>query len=147
MHVKQRISDNDFISSMRTVLANHYNKSGVIGKLLLRISNCFLFRIFFSGMGGVFWIKDGVAYQHIMPNFSRTPLNDDHDLNEWLYFYNMSSPLIGVGTFVTGNYVIHKNESRLSLQFLYSNQQLIVACSFRVSICAFNISIRTVPII
>lgn len=56
-------------------------------------------------MGGVFWTKRGILYQHIMPDFSKKPINNDTELNEWLHFYNMSSPLIGVGTLVTGNYV------------------------------------------
>lgn len=58
-------------------------------------------------MGGVFWIKRALVNQHIMPDFSKKPLNNDTELNEWLYFYNMSTPLVGVGTFVTGNYVIN----------------------------------------
>lgn len=50
-------------------------------------------------------MKEGKAKQHVMPDFSKTPLLNDDDLNEWLKFYNMSAPLIAVGTFVTGEYV------------------------------------------
>lgn len=60
-------------------------------------------------MGGVFWTMDGILNQHIMPNFSRVALNNDDELNQWLYFYNMTAPLIGVGTLVTGNYVSFLN--------------------------------------
>lgn len=56
-------------------------------------------------MGGIFWAKRGKLNQHIMPDFSKVAINNDQELNQWLYFYNMSTPLIGVGTFVTGNYV------------------------------------------
>jgi hypothetical protein len=33
-----------------------------------------------------------------MPEFSLTPINTDEEVEKWLHFYNMSAPLIAVGT-------------------------------------------------
>lgn len=49
----------------------------------------------------MFILKNGSAHQHVMPNFSKTPLKSDEDINNWLKFYNMPGILIAVGTFVT----------------------------------------------
>lgn len=46
-------------------------------------------------------MQEGKAKQHVMPDFSATSLETDEDLNKWLKFYNMSAPLIAVGTLVT----------------------------------------------
>ncbi|KAK9497034.1 hypothetical protein O3M35_012824 [Rhynocoris fuscipes] len=53
------------------------------------------------GLGGTFLLKGGKAKQHIMPEFSKVPLHSDNDLNEWLKFYEMSAPLVAVGTLVS----------------------------------------------
>jgi len=52
-------------------------------------------------MGGVFVICQGKVKQHVMPDFSKTPIATDEKLNQWLRFYNMSAPLTAVGTFVS----------------------------------------------
>lgn len=83
---KKRVGDDDFIASIRKTLADHYGDKVV-------------------GLGGSFILKEGKAKQHVMPDFSATPLNSDEDVNNWLRFYNMSAPLIAVGTLVTGEYV------------------------------------------
>ncbi|KAI4461190.1 hypothetical protein MML48_5g00017235 [Holotrichia oblita] len=85
VHAKKRIGNDDFIASIRKTLAEHYKDKIV-------------------GLGGTFLLKEGKAKQHVMPDFSVTPLNSDEDLNKWLHFYNMSAPLIAVGTLVTGEY-------------------------------------------
>lgn len=36
-----------------------------------------------------------------MDDFSKTPLCNVRDLNNWLHFYDMSAPLVNVGTFVS----------------------------------------------
>ncbi|XP_012275100.1 ester hydrolase C11orf54 homolog [Orussus abietinus] len=82
VHVKKRIGDKDFVASIRTALADHYKD-----KLI--------------GLGGTFIIKEGKAKQHVMQDFSKTPLNNEEELNNWLRFFNMSAPLIAVGTLVT----------------------------------------------
>lgn len=52
-------------------------------------------------MGGVFLLKNGSAKQHVMQDFSKTPIHTDEELNTWLKFYNMNSTLIALGTLVT----------------------------------------------
>ena len=63
----------------------------------------FLTLLFISGLGGAFLLKEGKAKQHIMPDFSKKPINTDEEVNEWLHFYNMSAPLIAVGTLVSSD--------------------------------------------
>lgn len=55
----------------------------------------------FIGVGGVFVLKKGSAHQHVMRDFSKTPIHTEEDLNKWLAFYNMPATLIAVGTFVS----------------------------------------------
>lgn len=57
----------------------------------------------FSGLGGTFLLKEGKAKQHIMPEFSVTPINTDEEVEKWLHFYNMSAPLIAVGTLASAD--------------------------------------------
>lgn len=82
VHVKKRIGEDDFIASMQKALAAHFKDKLV-------------------GMGGTFLMKEGKAKQHVMPDFSTMPITNNADLNNWLHFYNMSAPLIAVGTFVS----------------------------------------------
>lgn len=53
------------------------------------------------GMGGVFVILQGKAKQHVMRDFSKTPIDTDEKLENWLKYYNMTAPLSTVGTFVS----------------------------------------------
>lgn len=82
VHVKKRIGEDDFIACMQKALAHHYENKLV-------------------GIGGTFLINEGKVKQHIMQDFSTTPLNNVQQLNDWLRFYNMSTPLVAVGTFVS----------------------------------------------
>ncbi|KAK0082171.1 hypothetical protein PV325_010930 [Microctonus aethiopoides] len=82
VHVKKRIGKLDFIATMQNALATHYKNQLV-------------------GLGGTFMLKNGKAKQHVMPDFSTTPLTTEKSLNEWLHFYEMAAPLIAVGTFVS----------------------------------------------
>lgn len=41
--------------------------------------------------------------QHVMPDFSATPLDTEKKIDSWLRFYNMAPPLVAVGTFVTND--------------------------------------------
>jgi hypothetical protein len=72
---------------------------------LQRINSASLFsnRLSFSGLGGTFLLKEGKARQHIMPDFSATPINTDEEVEKWLHFYNMSAPLIAVGTLASAD--------------------------------------------
>ncbi|KAK1133178.1 hypothetical protein K0M31_014532 [Melipona bicolor] len=82
VHAKTRTGNNDFIASMQKAIAQHYPNNLV-------------------GLGGTFLMKNGKIKQHVMADFSKTPLNTETQLNNWLHFYNMSTPLIAVGTFVS----------------------------------------------
>lgn len=53
----------------------------------------------------MFVMKNGKVKQHIMQDFSDTPLNTEAQLNNWLRFYDMETPLIAVGTFVSAETV------------------------------------------
>ncbi|XP_015599119.1 ester hydrolase C11orf54 homolog isoform X2 [Cephus cinctus] len=82
VHVKKRIGQDDFIASIRKAVRSYYKDKLV-------------------GLGGTFLLKEGKAKQHVMSDFSTEPLNSDEALNDWLYFFDMSAPLIAVGTMVT----------------------------------------------
>lgn len=88
---KKRTGDDNFISSMRLTLKEYFTDEKTIG------------------LGGVFLLKEGKAKQHVMDEFSKTPLNTEEDLNNWLTFHEMPAPLIAVGTLVT-------NEADLDLR-------------------------------
>jgi len=49
------------------------------------------------GLGGAFLIKKGKVHIHVMPDFSAVPLNSDAEVEKWLKFFEMSSPLVNVG--------------------------------------------------
>lgn len=53
----------------------------------------------------MFEVRNGKVKQHIMPDFSDTPLTNEAQLNNWLRFYDMETPLIAVGTFVSAETV------------------------------------------
>ncbi|XP_035742224.1 ester hydrolase C11orf54 homolog [Vespa mandarinia] len=82
VHVKKRIGEDDFVASMQKALAHHYENKLV-------------------GIGGTFLINKGKVKQHVMQDFSTKSLNNVQQLNDWLRFYNMSTPLVAVGTFVS----------------------------------------------
>lgn len=82
VHAKKRTGPENFVTTMRNILAHHYKDKPV-------------------GVGGVFLLKEGKAKLHIMPDYSKTPLYTDEDVNNWLKFFNMSAPLICVGTFIS----------------------------------------------
>lgn len=50
-------------------------------------------------LGGVFLIKAGKAKLHVMPDFSKTPLNTTEEKLNWLRFYDMSAPLVCLSVF------------------------------------------------
>lgn len=54
-----------------------------------------------QGLGGTFLLKKGKAKHHVMPDFSSVPLTTEESLNNWLRFYDMSAPLVAVGTLVS----------------------------------------------
>ncbi|XP_022917939.2 ester hydrolase C11orf54 homolog [Onthophagus taurus] len=84
IHVKERIGCHDFIASIRNCLKDAYSTAVV-------------------GLGGVFLMKSGTFRQHVMPDFATDEIKSEEQLNGWLRFYNMSAPLVAVGTLVTGD--------------------------------------------
>jgi Domain of Unknown Function (DUF1907) len=83
-------------------------------------------------------MKAGKAKQHVMRDFSSTPINTDEEVNNWLKFYDMSAPLIAVGTLVSTDPVIYSTHKILfSLKFKFNP-------IFRDLICAFNTSTASV---
>ncbi|KAG5672001.1 hypothetical protein PVAND_002165 [Polypedilum vanderplanki] len=87
---KKRIGDENFISAMQKQIAEEYKNQLV-------------------AVGGAFVMRQGKAKQHVMDQFSKTPLNTEEELNNWLKFYNMPAPLVALGTFVS-------NEADLDLR-------------------------------
>ncbi|KAI5713254.1 hypothetical protein M8J76_003774 [Diaphorina citri] len=80
--VQTRIGKEDFVTSVRNVLAAHYKDQPV-------------------GLGGVILIENAPARHHVMPDFSTTPLETKDQLNEWLVFKDLTPPLISVGTVIS----------------------------------------------
>jgi hypothetical protein len=81
---KKRIGKDDFVSSIRKSLHEHYKEKAV-------------------GLGGTFLLKEGKAKHHVMPEFSVSPISTDEEVEKWLHFYNMSAPLIAVGTLASAD--------------------------------------------
>lgn len=86
INAKVRKGEENFISTMRLALTRHYGDDADS-------------RI--VGLGGVFRIKSGKAKQHVMDDFSKTPIHTEDELNRWLTFHEHSAPLIALGTFVS----------------------------------------------
>lgn len=61
----------------------------------------------FSGLGGVILIENGKVNVHVMRDFSKTPIHTESDLNKWLKFYNVATPLVGLGYLISSDPVNH----------------------------------------
>ncbi|KAG8335030.1 hypothetical protein J6590_077970 [Homalodisca vitripennis] len=57
----------------------------------------------FIGVGGTFLVNGSKVKQHIMADFTTTPLDTEEKVNNWLRFYSMNPPLVALGTFVTND--------------------------------------------
>lgn len=64
-----------------------------------------MFIFFSTGLGGVFLLRNGKIKQHVMRDFSETPINTESELMNWFKFYEMPAPMIAVGTLVTNEAV------------------------------------------
>ncbi|XP_050408398.1 ester hydrolase C11orf54 homolog isoform X1 [Patella vulgata] len=79
----KRTGQENFMSSMRKTLDEHYNDKAV-------------------GLGGVFLIESGKATLHIMqPDFSDRPLKEGGDIDNWLQYFDMDAPLVCLGELVS----------------------------------------------
>ncbi|XP_050324997.1 ester hydrolase C11orf54 homolog [Bactrocera neohumeralis] len=81
----KRTGEQNFVECVRKGLEAHYKDKCV-------------------GMGGIFVLKKGAAHQHVMRDFSKTPLHSEEELNNWLKFYNMPAQLNAVGTLLTNEH-------------------------------------------
>lgn len=96
VHCKKRIGSLNFIESIRFALLDFYKEKCV-------------------GLGGMFMMKTGRAHQHVMRDFSKTPIHSEEELNQWLKFYDMPAQLNAVGTLIT-----HENVGFLFFFFNFS---------------------------
>ncbi|XP_039292465.1 ester hydrolase C11orf54 homolog isoform X2 [Nilaparvata lugens] len=82
VHVKKRTGSKDFVTSMREALKSQFGDKAV-------------------GLGGAFLVKEGKVRQHVMSDFSKTPIHTEEELNSWLNFYEMSAPLVALGILIS----------------------------------------------
>lgn len=64
-------------------------------------------------------IENGKIKTHVMQDFSKTPLNTETHLNNWLKFYEVSPPLVGLGYLIS-----HDPVSLLYLAIDFSKRKL-----------------------
>ncbi|XP_061711736.1 ester hydrolase C11orf54 homolog isoform X2 [Cydia pomonella] len=81
---KKRIGQANFITAIREALKQHYGDKVV-------------------GLGGMFLLRAGKVKHHVMPDFSKTALCSDSDVDNWLHYFEMRAPITHVGTMVTGD--------------------------------------------
>jgi len=79
---KQRTGEENFVTCMRLALKQFYKEKMV-------------------GIAGSFVILKGKARLHVMPDFSKVPLNTDEEMDNWLEFYNVPAPLVCLSEFVS----------------------------------------------
>lgn len=79
---RERIGEKNFVTCMREILAETWPELAI-------------------GLGGVFNIGEGKAKFHVMPDFSPCPINTNEDVNNWLKFYEVSSPLTVLSVFIS----------------------------------------------
>jgi len=84
VRAKQRVGEENFISSLRKSLECYFHESGNV-----------------VAMGGVFLIESGRAKFHVMPDFPSQPFACDADVDDWLHFYDFSAPLTVVSAFIS----------------------------------------------
>lgn len=58
-----------------------------------------------------------------MPDYSDIPLNTEAQLNNWLRFYEMETPLTAVGTFVSAETVSNIQKKILKVQRILQIQE------------------------
>ncbi|XP_071944149.1 ester hydrolase C11orf54-like [Antedon mediterranea] len=80
----KRTGEENFVTCMRNALNMKYGDKCV-------------------GLGGTFLIEKGKAKFHVMPDFSTTPLDTLDQINNWLKFYEMSSPLVVFSCFLSSD--------------------------------------------
>ncbi|MCL4128494.1 UNVERIFIED_CONTAM: hypothetical protein GTU68_033486, partial [Idotea baltica] len=79
---KRRTGKDDLVGCMRKALEEEYGDKAV-------------------GVGGTFLMKKGTAKIHVMPQFSKTALKSEDDVNKWLNFFDMKGPMVFMSVFVS----------------------------------------------
>ncbi|CAF4843047.1 unnamed protein product [Pieris macdunnoughi] len=82
--VEKRIGPSNFITAIRETLKERYGDRAV-------------------GLGGAFLLAAGKVKHHVMPDFSASPLCSDEDVDRWLHYFEMTAPIVHLGTLVTGD--------------------------------------------
>ncbi|XP_065833200.1 ester hydrolase C11orf54-like [Oscarella lobularis] len=83
VEASNRTGDQNFVTCMRLALAEHYGPTKPVA------------------LGGAFLIDKGKAKLHVMPAFSKVPLQTDKDVADWLRFYEMKSQLVCLSVFIS----------------------------------------------
>jgi len=78
----------------------------------------------FLGLGGVILIETTKVKVHVMPDFSKTPLESETDLNNWLKFFEVSTPLVALGYLISHDPVIKLLNIFFTLYILYSERSI-----------------------
>lgn len=99
---RNRTGEENFISAMRKGLTETYSQNQIVG------------------LGGVFVMKRGTAFVHVMDDFSTTPINTSEELDDWLTFHELPAPLIAIGDFVS-----QESDFKLRLQHFHSYSQTL----------------------
>lgn len=94
---RNRTGEENFISAMRKGLTEKYSDNQIVG------------------LGGVFVMRSGNAFVHVMDEFSETPIHTSEDLDNWLTFHEVPAPLIALGDFVS-----QETDFKLRLQHFHS---------------------------
>ena len=82
VRASKRTGEEDFVSAMRKGLNDSFHGNTV-------------------ALGGVFRLNKGSVKCHVMPDFSKTPLQDDDAVNNWLRFFSMPAPMVFASVFVS----------------------------------------------
>ena len=81
---KKRTGKENFVTCMQKTLESHFDQEKSVA------------------LGGAFLVKEGSVKIHVMSN-DFCPLHTDEELNTWLNFYEMKSPMIFLSEFVSSD--------------------------------------------
>lgn len=56
-------------------------------------------------LGGVFFLNNAPSKNHVMRDFSKTPLNTDEDVDKWLRYFEFDPPMLFQSVLVTSDAV------------------------------------------
>ncbi|XP_025421115.1 ester hydrolase C11orf54 homolog [Sipha flava] len=75
---EKRIDSVDFVTSIRLALKKYFGNETVV-------------------LGGVILIENGKVKVHVCPDYSKTPLDSEKKLKDWLKIYDLPTPLVCLG--------------------------------------------------